>query len=86
MALYSMAIDLQSRKTIWVAQTVVKHRPQLNSHTSDCYQRDGIDGFEAYELAGLHTDYRGNNWEEKYVAFVEKWSEEVEVSEAATVG
>ena len=84
MALYSQATDLNTRRTIWVSQNVIKQRPQLNSHREDdfgrCYQRDGIDGFEAYELAGLHTDYRGNDWQSKYVAFVEKWSE-VEVSE-----
>ena len=81
MALYSQATDLNTRRTIWVAQNVIKNRPQLNSHSSECYARDGIDGFEAYDLAGLHTDFRGNNWQEKYVAFVEKWAE-VEVTEA----
>lgn len=84
MALYSQATDLATRNTIWVATNVIKGRAQLNSHRDDdfgrCYQRDGIDGFEAYELAGLHTDYVGNDWQSKYVAFVEKWSE-VEVSE-----
>jgi hypothetical protein len=58
MALYTMATDLNTKETIWVATNVVKGRPQLNSHSSDCYKRDGIDGFPAWELAGLHTDYR----------------------------
>jgi hypothetical protein len=53
-----MATDLNTKETIWVATNVVKGRPQLNSHSSDCYKRDGIDGFPAWELAGLHTDYR----------------------------
>lgn len=83
MALYSQATDLQTRRTIWVAQNVIKRRPQLNSHNSDCYKRDGIDGFEAYDLAGLHTDYRGNDWESKYVAFVEKWAEVADTEAAA---
>lgn len=85
MALFTQATDINTRQTIWVATNVAKGRAQLNSHRDDdfgrCYQRDGIDGFEAYELAGLHTDYRGNDWESKYVAFVEKWAE-VEVTEA----
>lgn len=58
MALYTMATDLNTKETIWVATNVVKGRPQLNSHSSDCYKRDGIDGFPAWELAGLYTDYR----------------------------
>lgn len=80
MAIFSQAQDINTREVIWVAQNVVAGRRQLNSHTSDCYARDQIDGFEAYDLAGLHTDYRGNDWESKYVEFVEKWSE-VEVAE-----
>ena len=61
MALWSMATDLNTKETIWVSTNVVKGRPQLNSHREDhagrCYKRDGIDGFPAWELAGLHTDY-----------------------------
>ena len=89
MALYSMATDLTTRRTIWVATNRLARRPQLNSHRDDhfgrCYKRDGIDGFEAYDIAGLHTSYAGNDWESKYVAFVEKWAE-VNDTEAATVG
>jgi len=59
MALYNMATDLNTKETIWVSTNVVKGRPQLNSHSSECYKRDGIDGFSAAELAGLHTDYSG---------------------------
>jgi hypothetical protein len=44
-----------------------------------CYQRDQIDGFPAAELAGLHTDYVGNDWQAKIVAFQEKWAEVEEV-------
>jgi len=75
MALWNIATDLQTRETIWVSTNVVKGRPQLNSHSSECYQRDGIDGFPAWDLAGLHTDYTGNDWQEKHLAFIEKWSE-----------
>ena len=84
MALLTMATDLQTRETIWVAQNVVKGRRQLNSHSSECYERDGIDGFPAWEFAGLCTDYVGNGWESKYREFIEAWGE-VEVSEAAAV-
>ncbi len=59
MALLNIATDLQTRQTIWVATNVVKGRPQLNSHSSAAYARDGIDGFPAAELAGLYTDYQG---------------------------
>jgi len=59
MALYNIATDLATRQTVWVSTNVVKGRPQLNSHSSAAYARDGIDGFCAAELAGLHTDYRG---------------------------
>ena len=78
MAIFSQAQDITTREVIWVSQNVIKQRPQLNSHNSDCYARDGIDGFCAAELAGLHTDYRGNDLESKYVAFVEKWAEVVD--------
>ena len=61
MALYSMATDLNTKETIWVSTNVVKGRPQLNSHNSECYKRDGIDGFPAWEIAGLHTNYQGRN-------------------------
>ena len=80
MALLSQAQDINTREVIWVAQNVTKGRRQLNSHTSDCYARDGIDGYPAYEFAGLYTDYRGNDWESKYESFMEEWSG-VEVSE-----
>jgi hypothetical protein len=59
MALYNIASDRTTRQTIWVSTNVVKGRPQLNSHSSAAYAREGIDGFTAAELAGLHTDYRG---------------------------
>ena len=77
MALWSQASEITTKQTIWVSTNVVAGRPQLNSHREDvhgrCYQRDQIDGFPAAELAGLHTDYVGNDWESKYDAFVEKW-------------
>lgn len=63
MALYSQATDRTTRQTVWIATNVVKGRPQLNSHRDDdfgrCYAQEGIDGFTAAELAGLHTDYQG---------------------------
>lgn len=81
MALWTQATDLQTRETIWVSTNVMAGRAQLNSHRNDvfgrCYQRDGIDGYSAWELAGLHTDYVGNGWEAKIVAFQEKWGAEV---------
>jgi hypothetical protein len=58
MALYTMATDLNTKETIWVSTNIVKGRPQLNSHRSESYANAGIDGFPAWELAGLHTDYR----------------------------
>lgn len=77
MALYNIASDLYTRETIWVSTNVVKGRPQLNSHREDdfgrCYQREGIDGFSAVEIAGLHTDYVGNDWQTKYNDFVTRW-------------
>lgn len=73
MAVYSQATDLNTRQTIWVAQNVVKQRPQLNSHTSECYARDGIDGFTALEIAGMSTPYAGNDWQAKYMKFIERW-------------
>lgn len=64
MALYNIASDIETRGYVWVATNVAKGRPQLNSHREDhigrCYKRDGIDGFPAWELATLHTSYRGN--------------------------
>ncbi len=64
MALYSQATDLQTRQTVWVSTNVVKSRPQLNSHRSDRLGQSlaaaGIDGYPAWELAGMHTDYQGN--------------------------
>lgn len=75
MALLSAASDINTRQTIWVAQNVVKGRKQLNSHTSDCYARDQIDGFPAWEFAGLYTDYNGNDWQSKHVEFLKKWEQ-----------
>lgn len=61
MALYNMATDLNTRQTIWVSTNVVKGRPQLNSHRDDTFGRSlnraGIDGYPAWELAGLHCNY-----------------------------
>ena len=59
MALYNIASDTATRQTIWVSTNVMKGRPQFNSHSSDVMAKEGIDGFTAVELAGLHTDYRG---------------------------
>ena len=79
MALWTQASDITTKQTIWVSTNVVKGRPQLNSHREDdfgrCYQREGIDGYTAAELAGLHTDYTGNNWQAKYMDHISKWSE-----------
>jgi hypothetical protein len=74
MALFSQATDLNTRETIWVAQNVIKQRPQLNSHNSECYNREQIDGFNSVEVAGMSTSYSGNDWESKYVKFIERWS------------
>lgn len=73
MAIWSQATDLTTKKTIWVSTNIVKGNPQLNSHRSECYAREGIDGFTAAELADLHTEYVGNDWQDKYIEFVEKW-------------
>jgi hypothetical protein len=77
MGLYNIASDLNTRETVWVSRNVVKGRQQLNSHREDdfgrCYQREGIDGFSAVEIAGLATEYYGNGWEEKYNDFVARW-------------
>ena len=78
MAIWNQATDLNTRETIWVSTNIVAGRPQLNSHRSECYARDGIDGFPAAELAGLHSDYVGNDWEAKIVKFQEKWAEVVD--------
>jgi hypothetical protein len=63
MALYNIASDLNTRQTVWVSTNVVKGRPQLNSHRDDSLGRSlnraGIDGYPAWELAGLHTNYEG---------------------------
>ena len=75
MAIWNIATDLQTKQTIWVSTNIVNKRPQLNSHNSDCYNRDQIDGFPAAELAGLHTDYTGNDWQSKHLDFIAKWSE-----------
>ena len=63
MALFNQASDLQTRQIVWVSTNVLKGRPQLNSHREDsngqAMARAGIDGYPAWELAGLHTDYQG---------------------------
>ncbi len=81
MAIWNQATDLATKQTIWVSTNVVAGRPQLNSHRSDCYAREGIDGFPANELAGLHTDYVGNGWEAKYMDFIDKWTDKVYANE-----
>lgn len=73
MALYNIASDLNTRETIWVATNVVKQRPQLNSHNSECYKREGIDGFNSVEVAGMSTPYAGNDWQAKYMDFIKQW-------------
>jgi hypothetical protein len=73
MAIFNMATDLQTRELIWVSTNIVKQRPQLNSHRSECYAREGIDGFNSVEMAGMHTDYSGNDWQAKIVDFQKKW-------------
>ena len=70
MAIWNQASSLETRETIWVSTNVVKNRPQLNSHRSECYAREGIDGFSALEIAGMHTEYIGNDWESKHVEFM----------------
>ena len=63
MALYNIASDRTTRQTVWVSTNVVKGRPQLNSHRDDRFghslAEEGIDGFTAVELAGLHHNYQG---------------------------
>jgi hypothetical protein len=73
MAIWTQATDLATKQTIWVSTNVVANRPQLNSHRSECYARAGIDGYPATELADLHTEYVGNDWQDKYIEFIEKW-------------
>lgn len=75
MAIWNQASSLETRETIWVSTNVVKQRPQLNSHRSECYAREGIDGFSALEIAGMHTEYIGNDWESKHVDFMKKWGQ-----------
>ena len=79
MALWSMATDINTKQTIWVSTNVVKGLPQLNSHRDDafgrCYAREGIDGYTAAELADLHTEYVGNDWQSKHVEFLKKWEQ-----------
>jgi hypothetical protein len=76
--MYNLASCIATRQTIYVGTNVNKGRPQLNSHRDDyvgrCYQRDGLDGFNAAELASLHTPYSGNDWQSKYQDFIAKWS------------
>ena len=74
MAIWNQASSLETRETIWVSTNFVKNRPQLNSHRSECYAREGIDGFSALEIAGMHTEYIGNDWQEKYMEFIERWA------------
>jgi hypothetical protein len=74
MAIFNIATDLQTRELIWVATNIVKQRPQLNSHRSECYARDGIDGFNSVEMAGMHTDYSGNDWQAKHMEFIKRWA------------
>jgi hypothetical protein len=77
MAIFNQASSLETRELIWVSTNIVKGRPQLNSHREDdygrCYKRDGIDGFNSVEMAGMHTDYSGNDWQSKIVKFQEQW-------------
>ena len=75
MAIWNIATDLETRETIWVSTNVVKQRKQLNSHRSECYAREGIDGFSALEMAGMHTQYIGNDWQSKHVEFMKKWGQ-----------
>ncbi len=78
MAIFNAASDLNTRELIWVSTNVVKQRKQLNSHREDdygrCYKRDGIDGFNSVEMAGLHTEYVGNDWQAKHMEFIERWA------------
>jgi hypothetical protein len=74
MAIFNIATDLQTRELIWVATNIVKQRPQLNSHRSECYARDGIDGFNSVEMAGMYTDYSGNDWQAKHMEFIKRWA------------
>lgn len=61
MALYNIASDLNTRETVWVSTNVAKGRPQLNSHREGnagrSLNRAGIDGFPAWEIAGLHCNF-----------------------------
>ena len=75
MAVWNQASNIETRETIWVSRNVVKGRPQLNSHRSVAYAREGIDGFNSAEIANLHTNYNGNDWQSKYMEFIAKWSE-----------
>ena len=76
MAIFSQAQDINTREVIWVAHNLKSKRGrQLNSHTSDCYARGQIDGYPSWELAGLYTDYVGNDWQEKQVEFLKKWEQ-----------
>jgi hypothetical protein len=77
--MYNIASSLATREIIYVSTNVIKGRPQLNSHREDVggrlYKRDGLDGFPAWELAGLHSDYSGNDFQSKIVEFQTKWGE-----------
>jgi hypothetical protein len=74
MAIWHQASSLATRETVWISTNVVKNLPQLNSHRSECYARSGIDGFCALEIAGMHTEYIGNDWQSKIVDFQKKWN------------
>jgi hypothetical protein len=78
--MFNIASSLETREIIYVSTNVLKNRPQLNSHREDdfgrCYKRDGIDGFPAWELAGLYTEYSGNDWQSKIVEFQKKWEQQ----------
>ena len=62
--LFNIATDLKTRETVWVGTNVQMGRPQLNSHRDSNAGRSlaasGVDGLPAWDWAGLHTAYRGN--------------------------
>jgi len=89
MSLWSQASDITTKQIIWVSTNVVAGRPQLNSHRESmhgrCYQREQIEGLPAWKAAGLHTNYVGNDWQSKFVAFQKKWAEVVDAEEEVEV-
>lgn len=56
MALYSQAMCIETRQTIWVGTNVVRGKSQSNSHNKP-WDHDGV---PTAELAALHTSYHGN--------------------------